>query len=491
MAKRVILAGIYHETHTFLEGYTPLEEFEIRRGDELLASAGDVSPLAGAVEAALEAQWEIVPTIDLRAMPGPTVDDRAVELFWREFEAGLKRVGGAPDGVLLVLHGAMVSQSIDDVEGDLLVRIRAAVGKSKLMCGVLDLHANSSAPMAQNSDALVAYRHNPHTDAKAAAQRAARVLDRLMKTGERPVTVWEHPPILWPPTGTGTAAEPMNSLEALAREIEGANPEILAVNVLAGFSFADVADAGLSFTAVTLGAEENARTELARLTRFAEENKALGNQADSPVAEVMRKVAQCDHGPVIIAEPSDNIGAGAPGSGNGLLRALLEHRVENGAVVINDPEAVAALQGLGGGGKASLPIGGKGSRLYDPPLQLEVEFISRTDGRFELEDPHSHLASMCGRTIDMGPCALVRCQGILILLTSRKTPPFDLGQLRSQGLTPESLFVIGVKAAVAHQQAYGPITRAQYWMDTPGPCSSNLKSFPYQKLRRPIYPLDD
>src|SRR5207249_2389225 len=105
--------------------------------------------------------------------------------------------------------------------------------------------------------------------------------------------------------------------------------------------------------------------------------------------------------------------------------------------------------------------------------------------------PHSHLASMCGIHINMGPSAVVRSGGVRILLTSRKTPPFDLGQWRSQGIDPESLRVIGVKAAVAHRRAYDPIAKASYTVDTPGPCSSNLRAFPFRKIRRPVFPLDD
>jgi microcystin degradation protein MlrC len=97
---------------------------------------------------------------------------------------------------------------------------------------------------------------------------------------------------------------------------------------------------------------------------------------------------------------------------------------------------------------------------------------------------------MSGRRIEMGPCAVVRRGGITILLTSRKTPPFDLGQWRSQGIAPEQLGVIGVKAAVAHRQAYDPIAAASYTVETPGPCTSNLALLPYRRLRRPIYPLD-
>jgi microcystin degradation protein MlrC len=79
---------------------------------------------------------------------------------------------------------------------------------------------------------------------------------------------------------------------------------------------------------------------------------------------------------------------------------------------------------------------------------------------------------------------------VQILLTSRKTPPFDLGQWRSQGIQPEGLFAINVKAAVAHRQAYNPIAKASYMVDTPGPCAENLRRLPYRHIRRPIYPLD-
>jgi microcystin degradation protein MlrC len=145
---------------------------------------------------------------------------------------------------------------------------------------------------------------------------------------------------------------------------------------------------------------------------------------------------------------------------------------------------------VGRGARVALRVGGKGSRLDAGPLPLEVELLSMSDGRFRVEDPQSHLVSMFGSMIDMGRCAVVRHEGIRILVTSRRTPPFDLAQLRSQGIAPESLFVIGVKAAVAHRRAYDPIAQAYYAVDTPGPCTSDLKSLPYRKVRRPSYPLD-
>jgi microcystin degradation protein MlrC len=48
-----------------------------------------------------------------------------------------------------------------------------------------------------------------------------------------------------------------------------------------------------------------------------------------------------------------------------------------------------------------------------------------------------------------------------------------------------------VKAAVAHRRVYDRIARAHYTVETPGPCTSNLKSFPFRHIRRPVYPLDE
>ncbi len=285
----------------------------------------------------------------------------------------------------------------------------------------------------------------------------------------------------------------MKTLEAMARDIERTHPEILVVNVFAGFSFADTYHTGPSFSAYTIGDEQLARQQLDRLQRWCLEHWELGHRRDPSLEEVWPQVEKnLSRGetPVVLVEPSDNIGGGAPGDGTSILRFLLQKKVQNAAVVIDDAAAVAEISREVPGGRQSLRFGGRGSRLGEGPVELDVELISTSDGQFELEDRHSHLASMSGVHIDMGPCVVIRHAGITILLTSRKTPPFDLGQLRSQGIVPERQSIIGVKAAVAHRQAYEPIQKASYTVSTPGPCSSDLSTFPFRNLRRPILPLE-
>ncbi len=500
MSHRVLIAGIYHETHTFLDGLTDVDDFQALAGDDLLSAAGDASPLGGVLDFARDARWDVVPAIDMRAMPGPLVADGVVERFWQVVHLALREGGledGRIDGVLLVLHGAMVAESFDDVEGAILERVWNACGGGAIpVVAVLDLHANLSAHMVRHCHGLIAYRQNPHADARDAAIDAARLLDRLMETGERPVTLWHQTAIMWPPTGTGTDADPMKSLEEAAREIERRHDAILAVNVLAGFAFADTLDAGVSFSATTTGDPAQAQAHLQALGELATAEREAGNQCERSAADVFADIRARPFGTIVIAEPSDNIGAGASGAGTGLLRVFLDQQIVwghggNGAVVtINDPEAVQTVRRLRPGDSMIVPIGRKATLLDPDPVDLDVTLVSVNHGAFELEDRQSHLASMFGSRIDMGPCAVVRHQGIRILLTSRKTPPFDLGQLRSQGIEPSEAFIIGVKAAVAHRRAYDRIARTNFIIATPGPCASNLRDFSYRKVRRPIYPLD-
>ena len=488
MPKRVLIAGLFHETHTFLDGTTGLRDFAVLRGDEMLRCTGDSSPLGGALECAREFGWEILPAVDFRAAPSAIVEDAVVEIFWSELAA---RIMTPPDAVCLVLHGAMASQSLADVEGEILARLRRVIGPAMPVFGVFDLHANFTQCMADLANCLVAYRENPHSDARNAAQIAARLLQRALTTGEVPRMFWHHPPVMWPPTGVCTANEPMLSLERLARELENGSPEFWAVSVSAGFAFADTPDTGVSFAITTTGAESQARAALARLGALTMEGKDAGNVTDPPLAEIFAQLDPLPPGLTVLVEPSDNIGGGAPGDGTGLLRALIEQRIHNAAICINDPEAVQRLTPLAPGAKITLPIGGRGSRLDTGPLTLDLELLRCGGGKFELEDKQSHLASMCGDRFDMGACAVVRHGGLTILLTSNRTPPFDLGQWRSQGIEPTTLSVIAVKAAVAHRRAYDPIAARMLWVDTPGPCTSDLKSLPFRKIRRPIFPLDE
>ncbi len=494
MRKNVAIAGIFHETHTFVGTQTERSDFRWLEGDEILSVRGSGSPLDGVLELAEESNWDIAPIIDINANPSGMVVDEVVHAFWDVLIRDLKRLTSSGiDGIYLVLHGAMVSESYDDVEGETLKRIRAVTGATLPICGVFDLHANFTACMAEHSNGLVAYCKNPHTDAKAAARKGAALLDQLMRENISSKTYFQQTSIVWPPEGTATSNEPMRGLESRARAYERQHEAVSAVNVIAGFSFADTADTGLSFSVISSGDQNVADTILKDLSEYARSNQQMGSPGKLlPLDSILDKIElnSGDNGPILLIEPSDNIGGGAPGDGTEILRFFMARKLTDTAVIINDPESVEALATVSVGDKCTLAIGGKANPYDQGPVKTKITLLKKTDGNFELEDIHSHLASMLGKEIAMGPSTLLDCDGIFILLTSKAIPPFDLGQWKHMEINPAKLRAIGIKAAIGHKQAYDPIAKASYTVDTPGVCSSDLRSLPFKKIRRPVYPLN-
>jgi microcystin degradation protein MlrC len=489
-----LLAGISHETHTFVAETTPLAKFTIRRGAELLGSAGDGSMIDGFLEVAASEGWTVVPVTSYRAKPAGRIEHAVFEAFWAEVEAGVQQAlaDGPLDGIWLALHGAGVSTGCDDIEGELLGRLRALPGVGDLpIFGAFDLHANFTAAMSRHATGLVGFRENPHIDARDTAVRSARLLARCLRERVKPHMLSRRAPIIWPPTGTGTAVSPMLDLERQARRIEAEHPEIWAVNVIGGYAFSDVADAGVAFSLVTTGDDATAEAALQSLSDIATRLRDLGQPDEWELDAALREIKAKPGGLWIVIEPADNIGGGTAGDCTTVLRGFLAHDIRNAVVMIADAEAVAELSKLKPGDTTRLKIGGKGDPMDPGPVELSVRLVSRSDGRFDLEDRNSHMAGSGGIHIQMGPSAVVDVDGkITILLNSIKTAPMDLGQLRSQGIVPETKSVIAVKAAVAHRRAYDPIAAGSYVVKTPGACTSDLTTLPYQRLRRPIYPLD-
>jgi microcystin degradation protein MlrC len=488
---RIFLAGIFHETHSFTDDRTGIECFIIHRGQALLDRIGDGSQVDGFLTAAKREGWDVVAGANYLCGASGLVDHAVFESFWDEIRPVLVQAAAdGLDGIFLCLHGAMVTTELEDPDGELLRRIRAIPGAEALpIFGVYDLHATLTRAMGDLSDGLVCYRQCPHDDTYDSAVRAAELLARCLKTGVRPRQHVLVTPIVWPPTGTGTRDGPMHALEEAARRMERELAGILAVNVVGGYSFADVRDAGLAFGIITEGDDETAKTALRDLAEIAWQQRAGGIPHEHDLDDVLRGFKPDPRGPVLLVEPADNIGGGGPGDCTDVMRALLKHDVPRAGVVIADAQAVRALGRTPVGGHATIAIGGKGSRLDLGPVTLEVELVSRSDGRFELEDAKSQIVVL-GRKIDMGSSAVVRHRGLTIVLTSKRLAPMDLGQWRSQGIAPEKLSVIGVKAAVGHRRAYDPIASASFTVKTRGPCASDLKQLPYTRIRRPVYPLD-
>lgn len=491
MSKTILFGGLYHETHTFLSHKTGMAQFEdggIRIGAAAVdQNRGNGSPSAGFIAYAEEAGWRILPTIQLAAQPAGKVTDDVVDLFFEHCLAGLDRHMHEIDGIFLVLHGAMVSEGSDDVEGLVIKTIRdrlKAAGRGDLPIGaVLDLHGNISQVMVENATVLRAYRENPHTDAYEAAVAATELLDRAL-SGPKLTPVQRATKYVISPVGVGSANDPMKSVLAAARAIEASDPDILTINVMAGYAYSDIPDCGFSINLITKGAVASAEKHLDALVAVLEANIEAGYPHEDDLATALGKADALPpgKGPILLIEPADNIGGGTPGDATGLLGPLLETGRDNILAALADRDAVEECFAAGQGATVSLLIGGKTDAHHGAPIPFTGTVEHLSDGVFVLENPKSHLASMGGTTIRMGRCAVVKNGQAKILLSERKTAPMDLGQYHSQGLRPEDATYVVIKAAVSHRAAYDAIQRASFYVDSPGLCTSDLRRLPFTKL---------
>lgn len=491
-APRVAVGGVVHETHTFAEPPTELAQFAAQalyEGEAIVqALAGSSSAIGGMLAGGASAGLNLLPTLYAAAMPGGTVKAAA----YAELRARLSgRISAARplDGVLLALHGAMVAEGELDVEGDLLAHVRAVVGPSTPIVVELDMHGNLSERCVALADLLVAFDTNPHSDPAERGRDAAALMARLLRGELRPTAALARPPLLLPPQATGTDDLPLRAVHARAAELK-ADPRVLAVCVMGGFAYADTPDTGASIVVTTDGDPALARRCADELAALLMEGRHAALPTMYPADEGVRMAMAMPGGPIILVDSADNIGGGTPGDGTDALLALLAAGAQEAAVVLADPAAVAVCWDAGAGAAVELTVGGKVDRWHGDPVAVRGVVRRLSAGSFPCELKANHFAAFYGDTITMGRTAWLRADGVNLVLTERKTPPFDLAQLRGVGVVPEAQKLIVVKSAVAYRAAYMPIAAGVVELDTPGLCSANLARFPYRHLRRPIFPLD-
>jgi microcystin degradation protein MlrC len=191
-------------------------------------------------------------------------------------------------------------------------------------------------------------------------------------------------------------------------------------------------------------------------------------------------------GPVILVDVGDNIGGGTPGDGTVMLTELLRQKATGAVMVIADPEAVKACFAAGVNGIVETTVGGKTDNLHGSPVPIKGRVRLLSDGHWVHEGPEN-----AGVAAEPGLTAVVEVAGVQLILNSVKIAPGDLQQLKSAGIDPARQKIIVVKAAVRWRGGYAPITRHAIHVNTPGLGSVDLKSFGFESVLRPIWPLDE
>ncbi|MGH7099188.1 MAG: M81 family metallopeptidase [Stellaceae bacterium] len=490
---RVLTARFMHETNTFSRVPTDLAAFrrrEFHRDNEIQeAFRGTRSALGATFEAADKFGWSLVHPVSTSPNPSGIVTDEAFETITALILAAITHQGPI-DGALLHLHGAMASERFEDAEGEFLARLRRQVGPAVPIVVTLDLHANVTQRMADNANALIAYRTYPHIDHYERAWQGALLLERAMHGEIRPRTVIARRPMLHGLDWGRTQKGPMAELIARGEALETAG-EALAVSVCAGFALADIRDVGPS---VTVTVDE--RGGLARGQAIAEEFMdhawATRDYTSVRLLSVADAVARAREGkpgdkPLVVADFTDNPGGGGYGDATAFLAGLVAAGVERVAFhAICDPAAVADGLRAGVGARTTLTLGGKTDpRLGGGPLTLEGEVTHLSNGKFIAYGPMGG-----GVERDYGPSMVFRVGGIDIVVITNNGQATDLGQFTSLGLDPTRYTTVAVKSMQHFRAAFEAIAREVILVDTGALCAVHYPAERYVKARRPIWPLD-
>src|SRR6202045_620372 len=392
---RIAVGGFLHETNTFAPTKATYDDFVHGGGWPTMAQGADVLKtmrninvgLAGFIKQADTQGWEMVPTISCGASPSAHVTRDAYERIVKVIVDDIKAAGPL-DALYLDLHGAMVTEHLDDGEGEIVKRVRQVIGKDLPLVASLDLHANVTPEMVEHADALIAYRTYPHVDMAETGRAAARHLALLLQTKQRFAKAFRQLPFLIPISWQCTNDQPTKGIyEKLAALQSDAVPTL---SFAPGFPAADFPDCGATvFAYGRTQADADAAAD--SITALVESHESdFGGRIYTPDEGVRHamELARRASKPIVIADTQDNPGAGGDSDTTGMLRALVRNGATRAAIgVIVDPESAKAAHMAGQGQTVTLALGGKSGIPGDAPLKETFVVEALSDGRFVAPGP--------------------------------------------------------------------------------------------------------
>ncbi|HRD88199.1 MAG TPA: M81 family metallopeptidase [Accumulibacter sp.] len=537
---RVALAGLFEEVNTFAVETMGLATitgsmstgFQKYEGQQIIDEfKGTSTQLGGYIDALNEVSAEIVPTVYYTFGAGPTIEGKAYQKMKKDVLAGLKAAMPL-DAVALTVHGAGVAEGVDDVEGDLCAAIRQELGPKVKIVMAIDHHCNLTDFNREQVDLITIVKNYPHIDFYDVAFNAGKLLPDMVAGKITPHGHFEPLPFLMQCQSTmpGNLYAPIR----IKAEEFAKRKGIYEFSYQYGFPFADIpfntalvncwaetpelasvtakefADwiwkNRAQFAARTLTAAEALETaadELVSEERIAVEvvrdAKARSSKVlyDQSIVHLANATAQNERsfgfipdskskGPVVIAEKSDNPGAGAPGDSTHVLQELIKHNVKQACVcAIRDPETVRQAVKAGVGSTIDVKLGGKLSKQSGDPIGGKAYVKSISDGRYTIIGP-----MLTGMRFDMGPAVGLVIGGVDVAVISGMMQAFDNGQMRVVGFDPRDYRIVVVKSANHFRAWWTDIASAIIDCDPPGIASNNLSTFKFQRKTRKVYPLD-
>jgi len=486
---RFVIAMMKHETNTFSPVPTPFESFGNRGpyfGQDAYEAFKDTNtPMSAFIDLAAKEKADIVTPVAAEAWPSGPVHSDA---YQRITDTICEAVQEGCDALFLDLHGAMITETTDDGEGTLLERIRQISPKLPIAV-TLDLHANLTRTMVDNCTVITGYKTYPHVDMYAAGAKAADILIRALKGKLKPIMMaWDNRPMLPHTLRMGTEEPPMRDLVALANQAEAS--DVLAATIFGGFPLADIHDAGLSAVVAADDNQDRAEKICRNLLDRAWELRSAFIYDAEPLAKSIARAKQFTDGPVLLIDHADNCASGGTQDTMAVVKEVMRQGLENVAVgAIRDSEAVTQLIEAGVSNRVTVQLGGKMDMpaigLSGAPLDVTGTVRVISDGKFIPRGP-----MYTGVEQNMGRTAVLDTGEIEIVVIERGHEPFDLGIFRSVGIEPTMKRYLLLKSRLHYRAGFLPITKHIVECDGVGVTGSDYSQFRFQKVRRPIYPLE-
>jgi len=481
---RIAIGGFQHETNTFAPSKATWEDFArgggwppLVEGDDLFdAVAGINLPVSGALEQLRARHCVVVPTAWAAASPSAHVTRDAFERIAAKIVDRL-RAAGQLDGVYLDLHGAMVTEHLEDGEGELLARVREVIGEHIPLVASLDLHANVTRRMVQHADALIAYRTYPHVDMADTGGRAASFLLHRLAGAPRPRAVLRRLPFLIPLQAQCTMLEPAQSLYRTLAELEDGGATL---SFTPGFPAADFPECGPCVLAYAADPALAAQRADALAAAVAEREAQFDYPVYSPEEAVRRamQIASRATRPVVIADTQDNPGAGGNSDTTGMLRALVGADAQRAALgMMADAEAARIAHAAGQGAHIEIQLGGRSGIPGDAPFPGRFLVERLSDGRFTCKGPFYR-----GARMNLGLSACLRIGDVRVVVASDKPQLADQEMYRFVGIEPTAQAVLVNKSSVHFRADFAPIAEEIMVCKSPGPMLADPSEFSWKNL---------
>ena len=485
---RVAVIHIGQETNDFNPVPTTLagfRQFGIYEGGEILARMAGRGQVGGMLDAVAETGMNIdwVPIISAWAMAGGRIDTESRLFFEERIGTGLRNAGKL-DALVAHLHGACGAEGVDDVEGAQLGIARAVLGPDVPILLTLDHHANVTHQMVTHSTAIIGHRTQPH-DVYDTGRLSGQLLVRMLRGEVRPVIAWRKLRLITHQEQFLTAHGPMKEWFDQARAME-ADPLVIHVAPCPMQPWLDVAEGGWATVVTTDGdralaeqlAEASADFAWARRTAFMVKEAVA-------IDEAVRLADAAPRGVVVLSDTGDTVFGGTAGDSNLILESILRQGIKGRALIpLISPGAARALAAAGEGAEVTLALGGDSCPHFFAPLVVTGRVRRVAGGVVKV-------AVFQQPEFDQGTTVIFEVGPVTLFITERSGAAGNVPDVyRAFGIEPAEYQMAVLKTA-SNFQFFAPISSQVIRVDTPGPGQSDVKTLPWRRVPRPIWPIDE